>query len=377
MLALSNGVFYTGENVITDKSMLVRNDQILDFVTESKIPREAKIIDLNRQNVAPGFIDIQINGGGGGLFAAKTCKSQVNDAACILAKHGVTRWMPTFLSPSPKELRELCNQLQGIINEHGVIGLHIEGPWLDEEKKGVHSPKNFRHWDSRDSDFVKYVSSHCLVNITLSPLKICESDLRSLSSISSLSFSIGHTRANYNDAASFFSSGGTGVTHILNAMNQPHSREPGVVAAVSDYGTFASIIADLVHVAPEMIRLLKRAFRKHSLILISDAMPTLGTNIKQFNIGDNYCELVNDKLIDSKGNIAGSNASIADGVRNCVQTVGIPMDEALRMATLYPATYLGINNQFGLLKAGNKADFVIFDNKISISNTYRNGVQIY
>lgn len=378
MLALINGIFYTGNGLINDSHMLVENDTIVGFVSKTSIPQNAEIIDLKGKNVAPGFIDLQVNGGCGLFFDPATIVQHVPNVSTHLARHGITRWFPTFLSLSKNKLLELKETIITIANEHGVLGVHLEGPWIDVEKRGVHSSKTTRFWDDEDLIIINQLSNHFLVCLTLSFSKIKPADLTKLVNVRGVKVLLGHTSASYEDASKFFSFGASGVTHIFNAMNQPTAREPGIVLAAMDTKKiFASVIADLFHVSAPVLRLLKRSFNEDSIFLVSDAMPVFGSKNDVFFIEGNKCTLDNGRITDQEGNLAGSAIAISDAIRNCVQSVGIPMDEALRMGTLYPARFLGLDNMYGFLAAGYKADITIFDNQLEVTKTYRDGRLIY
>lgn len=378
MFTLTNGVFFTGNGIINDKQMVVDGDTILGFVSESAIPDESRVIDLQGKNVSPGFIDLQINGGCGDFFDKKIKLSRISLISEDLAKYGVTRWMPTFLSLSKSDMMGLQSKLKILQGKHGILGFHFEGPWIDKDKAGVHSTNNLRDWDIEDFDFIKQATSRGIVCITLSSLRIQQSDLIALSNIKGVKVLLGHTLATYDDAVDFFSHGGSGVTHIFNAMSQPSAREPGIItAAMERCNVRVSVIADLFHVDVSILRLLKRAFESDAVYLVSDTMPVFCSEVNEFSIDGNVCKLSDGKILDEKGRLAGAAITIADAIRNCIQSVGIPMDESLRMGSLYPAKAVGIDEHYGYLKEGYKADFTVFNNQLQIFSTYRDGELVY
>jgi N-acetylglucosamine-6-phosphate deacetylase len=378
MFALTNGIFYTGNTVVNDKSLLVKDGIIVGFSSNSDLPENVRQVDLKRKNVAPGFIDLQVNGGCGAFFDKRIKQKQISDIANKLARHGVTRWMPTFLSFHKNDMPELLAALTTIQKIDGILGFHFEGPWLDKDKAGVHNPKNLRRWENQDFDFIRHLAKNLLVCVTLSSQKISPHEISALSKLKGVRVLLGHTLATYEEAVSFFANGGRGVTHIFNAMLQINSRQPGIITAAMDNPRVkVSVIADLFHVDVSVLRLLKRAFFEDAVYLVSDTMPTFYSDTKEFMIGDNVCTLKDGKLIDEKGRLAGSAITIADAVRNCVQKVGIPLDEALRMANMYPAKAVGIDNNYGYLLGGYRADLVVFDNLLNIDSTYRDGELLY
>lgn len=378
MFTLTNGVFFTGKDVINDKHMVVDGGRILGFVSESTIPDESEVINLQGKNVAPGFIDLQINGGCGKFFDKKITLSHISVISENLAKYGVTRWMPTFLSLPKSDMMKLQSKLEILQGKHGVLGVHLEGPWIDEDKAGVHTANNLRNWEVEDFDFIKQATNSGLVCVTLSCLRIQPSDIVTLSNMEGVRVLLGHTLATYEDAVDFFSRGGSGVTHIFNAMSQPCSREPGIITAAMENGNVrVSVIADLFHVDVSILRLLKRAFESDTVYLVSDTMPVFCSDASEFSIDGNICKLSDGRIIDEKGRLAGSAITIADAIRNCIQSVGIPMDEALRMGSLYPAKAIGIDDNYGYLECGYKADFTVFNNQLQIFSTYRDGELLF
>lgn len=378
MLALTNGVFYTGESIVNDKALLIDDDLIVGFVDEKELINHENIVDLKGAAASPGYLDIQINGCCDELFTPETPVKTLMNSASVFSKYGTTRWMPTYLSLSIEDLQNLNAIIEKIAKVSGILGLHIEGPWIDKNYKGVHPESRIRKWTDLDYMLIKKLSQKLLTCITLSPNKIEKKQLVQLSQLEMVKLLLGHSEVSYEISKEYFDLGITGVTHILNAMRQPTSREPSIVSAVMENDNiYANVIADMYHIHPAMIKMLKRAFYRKSLFFVSDAMPTVGGNSKYFSILDNKCHIKNGKITDENNNLAGSSIMIVDAIRNSIQYVGIPMDEALRMATIYPASFLGIDKEYGLLKTGYKADITVFTNQMRIIKTFRSGKLVY
>lgn len=378
MKAFSNGVFYTGSQIINDKSLLIENDRIIGFVTKKDIPNNCEIINLHGGNVSPGFIDIQINGYGGNFFDPTDMKKTSLEISTFFASNGVTRWMPTFISATidtQEKIKRYCKEFIGI---NGIIGIHMEGPWINKNKAGVHTLENIRHWNSLDTEFSREIVTHGHLCLTMCPSQISDDDINNLINLDKVRILIGHSDVAYEEAIKFFKKGCTGVTHLFNAMTQPSSREPGIIGAALELESVCvNIIADLIHIHPTMIKLIKRSFNREAIFLISDAMPIAGSSKKEFKIHNRTCKLQGDRILDENGTLAGSAITIKEAIINLVKKIGIPLDEAIRMASLYPANFLGISHEFGRLDAGYKADFVVFTNQVEVFSSYRDGIELF
>jgi N-acetylglucosamine-6-phosphate deacetylase len=372
--AITNCDIYSGEKVLYDKGIIV-NGKIVEAISDTdKIPRDLEVIDLNGLNIAPGFIDLQVNGGGGVLFndnPTEECISQIFEGH---KRFGTTNFLPTLITASKPKMLQAIESVKSCIskNKYGVIGMHLEGPYINQSKAGVHD-KNFIRSASLDELRLLIEAGKNVIKLfTLAPELIKEEHIEMLKR-SNIIISVGHTKATYEETLKAFNAGFSKVTHLFNAMSQFEGREPGVVgAAMESKDVWAGIIADGFHVHFGSIKISKR-MKGTKLLLVTDAMPPVGSNNMQFKLGDLNITCRDGRCTTEDGILAGSALDMATAVRNCIQKVGIPMDEALRMASTYPAECLGINNVLGNIMPGYLANMVIFDNQLNVKAVVSDG----
>ncbi len=371
--ALVNCDIYTGKKVLYDKAIIVEGDKIKDIVDISKVPKEVEVINLDGLSVAPGFIDTQINGGGGCLFNENPTDKCISSIYEAHKRFGTTNFLPTIFSVSNEKMIQAIETVNMCIrdNKYGVIGLHIEGPYINENKAGVHDKKYIQQI-SNEAINVLTENKGIIKLWTLAPEVVEESHIKTLKS-KGIIVSAGHTSATYEQAIQSFKWGFTSVTHLFNAMSQFGSREPGVVGALFDTeNIWAGIIVDGLHVNFASVRIAKK-IKQNKLILVTDAMPPVGKPFATFKIGNLDISSSNGMCVTKDGILAGSTLDMASAVRNCIQKVGIPKDEALRMASTYPAEFLGIHDKLGKIEVGYLANMVILNNQIVVKGVITNG----
>ena len=373
--AIVNCDVYTGEKVLYDKGIIVNGNDIESIVDIDKISRDLDVMDLKGLNVASGFIDLQVNGGGGCLFNDSPTEEYI---ARIFSGHkhfGTTNFLPTLFTVSTKKMLQAIETVKACLrnNKYGVLGLHIEGPYINEKKAGVHDKQSIKQVSNDELNILTMKGEGVIKIWTVAPEIIDEYHIKKLNE-HGIIVSAGHTNATYEQATESFGWGISKVTHIFNAMSQFGSREPGVVGAALDADKiWAGIIVVGFHVHFASVRICKKIKGK-KLILITDAMPPVGSDITEFNLGELKVLYKNGQCTTEEGVLAGSSLDMATAVRNCVQKVGIPMDEALRMASTYPAECIGIGNNMGKIKPGYLANMVIFDNQLTVKATVSNGI---
>lgn len=375
MLTLTNCDIYTECGVVSDKCLVIDGVKIVGLCDPNAIPPGSEVIDLKGNNVAAGFIDLQINGGGGRLLNDEPTVEAVKEIAAAHRKYGVTSLLPTLITASVQTMnRAILAVRESITNECvGVLGIHLEGPYLNPEKAGVHDKTQTRIATDEELDNFIQLGDGVIRLITVAPEQVTPSQVQRIVS-RGIRVALGHTNASYENAKNAIEAGATCVTHLFNAMSQLGSREPGVVgAAMCEHSVVASVIADGFHVAWPTLVAAKKAMRDR-LFLVTDAMPVVGTQSAQFQLGQFSISRVDDKLTTPDGVLAGSCLDMASAVRNCVQKAGIPLPEALRMASLYPARFLGIDDTIGSVAADKMADLVIFDNQVMVLGTIKCGV---
>jgi N-acetylglucosamine-6-phosphate deacetylase len=360
---LKNCIIYTGEQVLYNKAIVVKNDKIFDIIEEDQAGPNA--IDLQGQNVAPGLIDLQINGGGGKFFTQTP--DEVSIQKCFEANlfYGATNFLITLIS-APKDVifkaidttRQSMNQ-----NKYGLLGMHLEGPYFNPIKRGAH--KFVRPVQTDELKEIIEYGEGVIKVITVAPETFTDEQLHLLED-SNITISAGHSNATYQQAKEAFDSGTTMVTHLFNAMSQFNSREPGLVGATFDSkNVYAGIIVDGHHCDYSVVRVSKNILQD-KLFLVTDAMDTGESN--EYDISK-----VNGLWRTPDGNLAGSALTMIEAVENTVKKVGIPIDEALRMASLYPARSIKVDNQFGRIRRGFKANLVIFNEKFNVTAMMMDG----
>jgi N-acetylglucosamine-6-phosphate deacetylase len=372
--AIVNCDIYTGEHVLYDKAIIINDDRIENLVELDKVPRDLETVDTGGMNIAPGFIDVQVNGGGGKLFTDEPTEECVSAIYNAHNHCGTTNFLPTFISGSYEKMLQAISTIRTLVDhqEFGVLGLHFEGPFLNESKGGVHDKKQIRKISNEELDALLQKGKGIIKILTVAPELVEEEHIRKMKEYGIL-VSAGHTNATYEQIVRSFHQGISSVTHLFNAMSQMTSREPGVVgASLNNEETWAGIIADGFHVDFACVRISKRV-KGRKLILVTDAMPPVGSAVPSFRLGDLDISCTDGRCVTKDGVLAGSVLDMATAVRNCVQKVGIPLDESLRMASTYPAEFLGVSNELGKIKAGCLANMVVFDNQLCVRGVVTNG----
>lgn len=365
--SLVNCNIYTGERVLQDKAIIVNGKEIEEIIDIHKVPKDLEAVDLKGLNIAPGFIDLQVNGGGGYLFndePTEECISKIYEAH---KRFGTTNFLPTLITTSTSKMVQAIESVKYCMehNKYGVLGLHLEGPYISDSKAGVHDKNFIRNACFDGLELLVEEGKDVIKIFTVAPEAMKEEYVKFLKD-NNIIVSAGHSNATYEETKKSFDWGISMVTHIYNAMSQFQSREPGVVGAALDSNNiWAGIIVDGVHVHFGSVRICKK-IKGRKLILVTDAMPPVGSNLTEFKLGSLKVLCKNGRCSTEEGVLAGSALDMASAVRNCVQKVGIPMDEALRMASLYPAECLGVADTLGKIEPGYVANMAIFDNQLRV-----------
>jgi N-acetylglucosamine-6-phosphate deacetylase len=328
--------------------------------------------------VVPGFIDVQVNGGGGAFFNAEQSVDCVKNIALAHAKYGTTALLPTLITDSIEVMENAADAIAHAIKENtaGIIGIHFEGPHLSSPKKGTHSERFIR--PITEAEFTVFERQDLGIKIvTLAPETVSTADIKRLVK-AGVKVSIGHSNADYHTATEALLAGADGFTHLFNAMSAFTSREPGVVgAALIDANSWCGLIVDGHHVHPISAKFAIDSKPQGKIILVTDSMPLVGTNDTEFDFFDGRKIVrTGDRLNSTTGELAGSVLDMASAVRNTVNSLNVNDAEALRMASFYPAEYLGIHNKKGQLKIGYDADFVVIDDNYSAIETFIAGIKM-
>jgi len=374
--ALTEAKLFTGENFLENKALLIEDKYIAGIVGKANIPKNFEIQKLNGGILSPGFIDLQVNGGGGKLFNNSPDKESLNTIIEAHQYFGSTSIMPTVISDSLNILQKCTETISNEINNnHSLLGVHIEGPFFNAKYRGVHQKKYINTINASYLSLFEKLDEFPVM-ITLAPECI---SIKQLKYLKSLGFKIlaGHTDASYDQLEEAIKYGLDGFTHLFNAMGQISAREPSVVGSAFDFDeTSASIIVDLHHVHPSLINLSFKQKPKGKLFFVSDSMATINHAEPSFELYDELVSESNGRIINSEGKLAGSSITQIDAIKNAYQKCNIPLESAIAMATLYPAKYLGVSHYIGQLKKGHRADLAHFDSSFKVRNVWLSGKKI-
>lgn len=373
MYALTNCTVYTASEVLSEHCVLVNDDRIYDIVMQDNCPDDIEKIDLCGANLTAGFIDLQINGCGGVLFNTAPTIETLETMQLTNERFGCTSFLPTLITATDPEIENaidlMTNYLQS--HQHQALGLHIEGPYLSTAKKGIHNAALIRTSEQRMIDlFCK--NSAAITTVTLAPENTNPAHIQQLVS-AGIIVSVGHSNATYQECMQGFESGISFGTHLYNAMSSITGREPGVVGAIYDSPeVYAGIIADGHHVDYANVRL-SRKVMENRLILVTDAVTPAGTDIPSFDFVGTEVFYRDGKCISADGTLGGSALTMIEAVENTVKHVGVPLDESLRMASLYPAKAIGVDAKLGSISKGKIANLTAFDDNFTVTTTIING----
>lgn len=373
--ALINGRILIDDELVDGQCVLLEQGRILDIVPAADARcRQAVQRDLGGHLLLPGFIDSQVNGGGGRLFNDAPNLRVIEEIGLAHRRFGTTGFLPTLISADLDVVARAIAAVQSAIDAHvpGVLGIHIEGPFLNVARKGVHDPAKLRELDASAIGLLTSLRAGRTL-VTLAP-EMTTPDLIARLSKAGIVVSAGHTNATYADIAQALQHGLTGFTHLFNAMSQLTGREPGVVgAALDDQNSWCGIIVDGQHTDPVVLRLALRCKRHDRFMLVTDAMPSVGTSEPSFDLQGRKITVSGTLCVDEDGRLAGSNIDMASCVRNAIALLHLPLPEAVRMASLYPAEFLGLSHELGRIAPGYRANLVLANDRLDVLDTWIDG----
>jgi N-acetylglucosamine-6-phosphate deacetylase len=374
--ALANGRILAGEQIVNGQTVLLAGARI-EAIVSSSDPRcgEAERIDLDGQILLPGFIDVQVNGGGGVLFNDDPSLESIRAIGAAHRKFGTTGFLPTLISDDLDTIGQAIAAVQSSLDAHlpGAIGIHIEGPFLNWARRGVHDPKHLRRLDNGVISMLCSLRGGRTV-LTLAP-EMTTTDMIAQLAAGGILVSAGHSDANYAQTAAAIAHGVRGFTHLFNAMAPLAPRDPGIVgAALFDANTWCGIIVDGHHVDPVMLKLALRCKRHDKFMLVTDAMPPVGSPSNSFVLQGRTIRVSDGVCRDENGTLAGTGLDMATAVRNTVQLLGLEIAEAARMASEYPAAFLGLDRELGRIAPGLRANLVLVDDALQVRRTWIEGV---
>src|SRR5436305_4123796 len=358
--AVAADMVFDGAALHRDHAVIIDGGTIAALMPRRDVPRGVPVQDLpDGIWLAPGFIDVQVNGGGDVLFNATPT---VDGIAAIVAAHrrfGTTALLPTLISDTSDKMQAAATAVEAAtVSIPGVLGIHFEGPFLSPERAGVHDPAMLRSPTQEDLAFL--IAPHSGVRmVTLAPERMPAGFIRALAACG-LRVSLGHSMVTYDETRAALAEGLIGFTHLFNAMRPLASREPGpIAAALETPQAWYGLIVDGVHVDPAMLRLALRGLGQP--MLVSDAMPPAGGSHSHFTFYGKNIAARDGCCVTEDGTLAGTVLDMATAVKNCVRLLGVALPDALRFASAHPAIFLGLGQTLGKLAAGYRADLVAFD----------------
>jgi N-acetylglucosamine-6-phosphate deacetylase len=374
--ALVNGRLLTGDRLVSGQTLLLSGARIEALVqpTDSRCA-DAVTVDLKGQLLLPGFIDVQVNGGGGVLFNDDPSPESIRAIGAAHRRFGTTGFLPTLISDDLDTIARAIDAVQSSLDAGmpGVLGIHIEGPFLNSARRGVHEPKHLRLLDSNLVSMLSRLRSGRTV-LTLAP-EMTTPDIIAKLAAAGILVSAGHSEASFAATTAAITQGLRGFTHLFNAMARLEPRAPGIVgAALYDENTWCGIIVDGHHVDPIVLKIALRCKRHDRFMLVTDGMPAVGSAEPTFVLQGRTIRVIDGICRDENGTLAGTALDMAAAVRNAVSLLGLDIVEAARMASEYPAEFLGLGHELGRIAPGYRANLVLMDDELKVQKTWIEGL---
>ena len=372
--ALINGRVLLGDRFVDDVAVIIAGDRVEAVVPIADAPAGAAQIDLAGQRLVPGFVDTQVNGGGGVLFNDEPTVETIERIGAAHRSFGTTGFLPTLISDDLAVVRRAIEAVDAAIEAGipGVLGIHIEGPFLNVRRKGIHDAAKIRSLD--DEGFATLTGlKRGRTLVTLAPERTTPEMIRRLSGAGVI-VAAGHTNGSHRAIRAALDAGLRGFTHLFNAMSPLTSREPGAVgAALEDVDSWCGLIVDGRHVDPVVMRLALRCKPASRFMLVTDAMPSVGLTDKSFQLQGQQIHVEDGVCVNADGTLAGSDLDMARAVRNAVGMLGVGLAEALAMASRHPAEFLGLDDRLGEIAPGRAASFALLDDELRVTRTWIDG----
>ena len=373
-LALVNGRILTQTGIVDGKAVTIRDGRITGVLDSADIPADAVRRDLDGGLLVPGFIDTQVNGGGGVLFNDSTTVEAIAAIGAAHRAYGTTGFLPTLISDDLDVVDAAMRAVEQAIEAGvpGVLGIHIEGPFLNVKRKGIHDSTKFRVLDDQAVALLSSLKRGKTL-VTLAPETTTPDRVTRLAEAGVI-VAAGHTNAAYGVVRKALDAGLTGFTHLFNAMSPLTSREPGVVgAALESQSAWCGIIVDGRHVDPTVLRIALRTRPLDRFMLVTDAMPTVGMVDKSFDLQGRHIRVIDGVCVDDNGTLAGSDLDMIGAVRNAVSMLGLSLEDAVSIASHAPAAFLGLACDRGAIAVDQAADLVLLDEDLSVRETWIDG----
>lgn len=373
--AFTGADIFDGQTLHPGACLVTENGKVVAITADT--PADAQEVRLQSGTLAPGFLDLQVNGGGGVMVDGQTTESTLTQLCALHGRLGATGILPTLITDTPEATRRVIHA--GIKAAHaavpGFLGLHLEGPHLDPRRKGAHDPSLIRPMTSTDLDLYCDAARQLpSLMLTVAPASVTADQIAELA-VAGIVVSLGHCEASFADAQTAINAGAACATHLFNAMSQLGNRDPGMVGAVLASDLAAGVIADGYHVASATLRIALAA-RPSGLFLVSDCMAAAGTDMSEFMLGGRRILRHGGRLTLEDGTLAGADLTLPRAVQVMVQEVGLPLDQALRMVTTTPAKLLGRMSELGQFQPGMPADMAHLDRNLQLTSVWRAGARL-
>lgn len=370
---LRNARILAGDDFRDDLAVVIESGRITALVSDAApmLGQADEQVDLGGGWLLPGFIDAQVNGGGGVLFNNSPDVATLRTLAQAHRRFGTTGLLPTLISDDVQVMRAAIAATRQAISEGvpGVLGIHLEGPYIAPARKGTHDANKFRVPDAAEIALAASLDNGVTL-LTLAPERVPLESIRALVE-RGVVVAAGHTAASYEEARAGLEAGIRGFTHLYNAMSPLTGREPGAVgAALEDRESWVGIIADGVHVHPASLRVALATKPRGKVMLVTDAMPPVGAQDPSYELYGEVITAVDGVVRNAAGSLAGSALDMATAVRNSVQLLGVSLAEAARMASTYPAQFLNLDDRYGHIAEGHHADLVLLDDALQVRSTW-------
>jgi N-acetylglucosamine-6-phosphate deacetylase len=375
--AICNARVHTAAGLQSGVAVQIDGRQIVAVLPERDLPPGIARVDLGGRLLAPGYIDVQVNGGAGRMFNDAPTVDTLAAMGRDHARFGTTGFLPTVITDRIEVVEAGMAAVKAAISAGvpGVLGIHVEGPFLNPDYAGIHDAALFRPLDEAAFRLLTTADAGRVV-VTLAPERVDASMIDRLVR-AGVRVSIGHSSATYAQAMAAFAAGATGVTHLFNAMSALASREPGLVGAALESEAYCGLIVDGQHVDPAVLRIALRAKRDRRFMLVTDAMASVDDPASRFVFQNRPIHAQGNAFYDDDGRLAGSALSMSRAVQCAVALLGLDPAEAWTMASANPAAFLGLEQSHGAIAAGRRADFVVLDDRLEVRQTWIGGQTVF
>ena len=359
---------------LNNQTLSIEHDKIISIRPTTENDAH---LPLCQGSLVPGFIDVQVNGGGGVLFNQQPSVAALTQMSQAHLRFGSTGLMPTLITDELPVMRQAAQAIADAVSQNtaGILGVHFEGPHLSRPKKGVHDASFIRPLS--DDELALYMRKDLgRVIVTIAPENVAP-DIITLMSENGIKVCLGHSNADADTVLKAIEAGADGFTHLFNAMSAMQSRAPGMVGvALNTPKTYAGLILDHYHIDPICSEIAIKIKGIHKIMLVTDAMGLIGTDDDSFMFGDQKITRIGNKLTTDNGTLAGSHLDMLSAVKHAVNDLNLPLEDAIAMASTTPANYLGLRASHGDIAVGQQADLVLLDDDLNITALWQSGQPI-